>query len=49
MNYTPSAWTNTMMTRPARAKTRDLLSKAKTRDVDLTEFPLAKKPHVYYW
>lgn len=48
---TPSAWTRIMMTRPARAEEHRMLSKL-TRDAIDTDagiFPLAKKPHIYYW
>jgi hypothetical protein len=51
LSATPGWWTRAIMTRPQRAKTRQLLGKVKHLD-DLEEaplFPLAKKPHIYYW
>lgn len=48
---TPSAWTNAFMTRPQRAEVRRLTHKV-MRLIDLEDtplFPLAKKPHQYYW
>jgi hypothetical protein len=51
LRVTPGWWTRVMMTRPQRAETRQLIEKVKRLD-DLEEsplFPLAKKPHQYYW
>lgn len=48
---TPSHWNNQYHTRPRRAKERDLLRKVLKDEVDAedTVWPLAKKPHIYYW
>lgn len=48
---TPSWWINEFMTRPQRQKVRQLVSKTfRLSDIeDAPEFPLAKKPHIYYW
>lgn len=48
---TPGWWVRVMMTAPQRAKTRTLLRSLHNL-VDLethSEFPLSKKPHLYYW
>lgn len=48
---TPGWWIREMMTRPWRAKTRQLLHKV-MRMHDLEEappFPDGKRPHIYYW
>lgn len=51
MRTTPSHWTRIMMTRPQRAKVRQLIHQTmKIHDLeDAPCFPLAKRPHVYYW
>lgn len=51
MSSTPGWWVNEFMTRPQRAKTRALTHKVMALDdlEDAPEFPLAKKPHIYYW
>lgn len=47
---TPSAWTHTMMTVPHRAKTRMLIRRIeKGEDSEGFNWPLARKPHIYYW
>lgn len=51
IHQTPSWWVREMMTKPQRARTRNLLKKVE-RMKDLEDpplFPLARKPHVYYW
>lgn len=48
---TPSWWISVSHTRPQRSQTRQLISKT-MRLLDLEDtplFPLAKKPHHYYW
>ena len=48
---TPGWWIKERMTVPQRAEVRQLKQKV-MRLVDLEdapEFPLVKKPHVYYW
>lgn len=48
---TPSEWIREMMTRPQRARVRDLTSKI-LLDPEIAEygfFPHPKKPHIYYW
>lgn len=48
---TPSAWINRKMTRPQRVIVRALsrsIVKGGDREGDVL-FPLAKKPHIYYW
>jgi hypothetical protein len=51
LHATPSWWTRQMMTRPQRQEVRRLVKHtmglADYEDAPL--FPLAKKPHVYYW
>ena len=51
LQQTPGWWVNEFMTTPQRAETRDLLRRVlKLRDPeDAPLFPLAKKPHLYYW
>lgn len=44
---TPSWWIREMMTRPQRAKTRQALHLT-MRGLEV-DFPLPKKPHIYYW
>lgn len=44
---TPSWWIKEMMTVKQRAQTRQLLHKVALGCEPL--FPLAKKPHIYYW
>ncbi len=48
---TPSWWVRICMSKPHRAGTRRLL--AETHRLvdyeDAAEFPLARKPHEYYW
>ena len=48
---TPSRWIREMMTRPQRAEVRNLIAKLhRLPDIEDTPlFPLAKKPHHYYW
>jgi len=48
---TPNWWINAMMTRPQRAEVHRLLViTQRLTDLENTpEFPLAKKPHIYYW
>lgn len=48
---TPSHWVHDMMTVPQRAETRRLLQVLhRLHDLeDSPEFPLSKKPHMYYW
>lgn len=48
---TPGWWNKEMHTRPKRVKTRLGIQKVyKLIDYeDTEEFPLDKKPHVYYW
>ena len=48
---TPGQWTREMMTRPQRARVRNLTSKVML-DPEIAEygfFPHPKKPHIYYW
>lgn len=47
----PGWWVREMMTRPQRAKTRELINEVKKLDdlENAPEFPLARKPHIYYW
>lgn len=51
LQATPSWWTRAMMTRPQRQHVRRLVK----RTMELVDyddaplFPLAKRPHVYYW
>lgn len=47
----PSWWIKEFMTRPARAKCRDILRKIKKgeRDPEDTVYPDNRKPHIYYW
>lgn len=47
----PGWWTREFMTVPQRARTRTLIGKLHRLE-DLEEaplFPLAKKPHIYFW
>lgn len=47
----PAEWIREMMTRPQRARVRDLTSKI-LLDPEIAEygfFPHPKKPHIYYW
>ena len=48
---TPSWWTNEMLTRPQRRKTRVLENTVLLLEdyEDAPEFPLAKKPEKWYW
>ena len=48
---TPGSWTRLMMTRPQRQRVRKLSDDLKRlADLeDAPEFPVAKKPHAYYW
>lgn len=48
---TPSWWTRLMMTRPQRQEARRLITQLyRLPDIaDAPPFPLAKKPHIYYW
>lgn len=48
---TPGWWVHDMMTVPQRAEVRELLGRVmRLSDLeDAPEFPLAKKPHDYYW
>lgn len=48
---TPSEWVNKKMTRPQRVKVRALLRGVVKDELDSSEvmFPLAKKPHIYFW
>lgn len=57
---TPGWWVKEMMTKPQRAQTRAAIHEvmkmqyvvddpARWGYVDMPNFPLAKKPHVYYW
>ena len=51
LQSTPSSWIRQMMTRPQRQEVRRLIKRA-IQLVDYDDaplFPLAKKPHVYYW
>jgi hypothetical protein len=51
LQATPSWWIRDMMTRPQRQEVRRLIKRT-TELVDYEDaplFPLAKKPHVYYW
>jgi len=51
MSSAPHEWIHLMMTKPQRAKTRILLElvlKLKNLE-EIPLFPLAKKPHVFYW
>jgi hypothetical protein len=51
LEATPSWWIRDMMTRPQRQEVRRLIK----RTMELVDygdaplFPLAKKPHIYYW
>lgn len=49
--HTPGWWTRQVMTRPQRATVRGLIAKLhRIQDLeDAPLFPLAKKPHIYYW
>jgi hypothetical protein len=53
MHSTPSAWTNTFMTRPQRAEVRRLTHQVmllRRQDLDdAPVFPHPKRPHHYYW
>lgn len=53
MASTPSAWTNTFMTRPQRAEVRRLthqvLGLPRAALVEAPIFPHPKRPHHYYW
>lgn len=44
---TPSWWIREFMTAPQRREVRDLLAKLDPENPPL--FPLAKKPHLYFW
>lgn len=48
---TPSWWVREFMTAPARAKERRVLNAIRRGaiDSDAGIFPLARKPHIYYW
>jgi len=48
---TPSWWIRAMMTRPQRQEVRRLIKRTmELADYeDAPPFPLAKKPHHYYW
>lgn len=48
---TPSSWNKAYHTKPRRAKTRMAIQKVyKLIDYeDEVNFPLDKKPHIYYW
>jgi hypothetical protein len=50
---TPGWWVRMMMTTPQRAKVRGLLREVMHMEldnlIDYPFFPLAKKPHCYYW
>jgi len=48
---TPSWWHTEMHTRPKRVRTRIQIQKVYTLIdyEDAEEFPLDKKPHIYYW
>lgn len=49
---TPSYWVREYMTKPQRANVRALIHKVHTLSLDDAGelmFPLAKKPHEYYW
>ena len=51
-NSAPGWWCNLMMERPARRKTKNLCKKVVLAELEEAEeimFPLAKKPHDYYW
>lgn len=47
----PGWWIHDFMTRPQRAEVRRLTRVVmRLSDLDdAPEFPLAKKPHIYYW
>ena len=49
--HTPMWWHHEMHTKPRRAKTRVATQRVyKLIDYeDAEEFPLDKKPHIYYW
>lgn len=51
MQSTPSYWIHDYHTVPRRRKTRDLSKKILRLDnyEDAPEFPLDKKPYIYYW
>ena len=51
MSINPHEWNRLMMTKPQRAKTRTLLELVlKLKNLEEAPlFPLAKRPHVYYW
>ena len=51
LNGTPHDWITEMMEKPKRAQTRELLSIVLHLEdyEDSPEFPLARKPHIYYW
>lgn len=51
LESTPHYWITEMMETPKRAQTRELLNIVMHLEdyEDSPEFPLAKKPHIYYW
>lgn len=50
MQSTPSAWTNTFMTRPKRRACRVWEQRLLTQDIEEADCPdYGRKPHIYYW
>jgi hypothetical protein len=50
ISHTPSWWIHDMMTVKARGQERVLLNKVLAgEDADGMTWPLARKPHIYYW
>lgn len=48
--HTPGHWIRDMMTRPARARAKQLLRLAERGgDVERDLWPDYRKPHIYYW
>ena len=49
--HTPTWWVRLVMTGPQRRQVRDLILKCyRLPDIeDVPLFPLAKKPHIYFW
>lgn len=49
MRGTPSAWNNTMHTRPWRRRVNAAIHRALRRPWEDVVMPHAKRPHIYYW